>query len=70
MFKSGTGAEIVKQWKFQKQMKFLLPYMENRKRSANIFDSDDEQSDSADTEVSKILETTDLETHTPILEND
>lgn len=49
MFKSCAGAEIVKQWKFQKQMEFLLPYMENRKRSANIFDSDDEPSDSADT---------------------
>lgn len=69
MFKSGAGAEIVKQWKFQKQMEFLLPYMENRKRSANIFDSDDEQSDSADTEVSQVLETTDLETQTPIMEN-
>ncbi|KAF0704443.1 BESS domain-containing protein [Aphis craccivora] len=69
MFKSGAGAEIVKQWKFQKQMEFLLPYMENRKRSANIFDSDDEQSDSADTEISQVLETTDLETQTPILEN-
>jgi len=70
MFKSGAGAEIVKQWKFQKQMEFLLPYVENRKRSANIFDNDDEKSDNADTEVSHILETTDLETQTPILEND
>lgn len=38
-------------------MELLMPYMENRKRSANIFDSDDKQSDNADTEVSKILET-------------
>jgi len=65
MFKSGAGAETVRQWKFQKQMEFLLPYMENRKRSANIVDSDDEQSDNADTEVSQILETP----QTPILEN-
>ncbi|XP_022182208.1 uncharacterized protein LOC111042024 [Myzus persicae] len=65
MFKSGAGAETVRRWKFQKQMEFLLPYMENRKRSANIVDSDDEQSDNADTEVSQILETP----QTSILEN-
>lgn len=70
MLKSGAGAETVRQWKFQKQMEFLLPYMENRKRSANIFDSDDEQSDNADTEVSQILETNDFEIPSPILEND
>lgn len=65
MFKSGAGAETVRQWKFQKQMEFLLPYMENRKRSANIVDSDDDRSDNADTEDSQILETL----QTPILEN-
>lgn len=70
MFKSGAGAEVIRQWKFQKQMEFLLPYMENRKRSANVLDSDDEQSDNADTEVNEILEANDLETQTPILKND
>jgi len=70
MFKSEAGAETVRMWKFQKQMEFLFPYMENRKRSANIFDSDDEKSDNADTEVSQILETNDFETPSPILEND
>jgi len=65
MFKSGAAAETVRQWKFQKQMEFLLPYMENRKRSANIVDSDDDRSDNADTEDSQIIETL----QTPILEN-
>lgn len=65
MFKGGARAETVRQWKLKKQMEFLLPYMENRKRSGNIVDSDDEQSDNADTEVSQILETP----QTPILEN-
>lgn len=51
-------------------MEFLLPFMENRKRSANVLNSDDEQSDIADNEVSEILEANDSETQTPILEND
>lgn len=41
-FKSGAAAEIIKQWKFQKQMEYLLPYMTNRKRSSNVLDSEDE----------------------------
>lgn len=41
-FKSGAAAEIIKQWKFQKQMEYLLPYMANRKRSSNVLDSEDE----------------------------
>lgn len=33
--KSGQGAVKMKEWKFQKQMQFLLPYMSTR-RYANI----------------------------------
>ncbi|XP_066996109.2 uncharacterized protein [Anabrus simplex] len=41
---SGAAAEILKEWKFQKQMEFLLPYTVNRKRVVNLHDSDDEES--------------------------
>lgn len=70
-FKSGASAEIIKQRRFQKQMEYLLPYMANRKRSANVLDNEDEddflQSEITDTEqISK--NNYDLEA--PILEND
>lgn len=41
-FKSEAAAELIKQWKFQKQMEYLLPYMANRKRSSNVLNSEDE----------------------------
>jgi hypothetical protein len=43
--KSGTAAETIKKWKFQKQLEFLLPYMANRKRGENWQHSDDEESE-------------------------
>jgi len=43
-FKSGAAADTIRQWKFQKQMSFLLPYMTNRKREANLVDSGDKNS--------------------------
>ncbi|XP_045475414.1 uncharacterized protein LOC123681206 [Harmonia axyridis] len=35
-FKSGAGAETIKEWKFQKQMGFLQPYMANKSREGNL----------------------------------
>ena len=42
--KSGAAAETIKQWKFQKQLEFLLPYMANRKQGDNLQHCDDEES--------------------------
>ncbi|XP_030762943.1 transcription factor Adf-1-like [Sitophilus oryzae] len=33
---SRAAAETIKQWKFQKQMSFLQPYMANRPRDSNL----------------------------------
>ncbi|CAG9853847.1 unnamed protein product [Phyllotreta striolata] len=41
-FKSGAGAEVVKEWKFQKQMGFLQPYMANKSREGNLQDNETE----------------------------
>lgn len=38
--KSGAAATRTKQWKYQKQMEFLLPYMANRPREGNLLDDD------------------------------
>ncbi|XP_050519262.1 uncharacterized protein LOC126893284 [Diabrotica virgifera virgifera] len=41
--KSGAAAVVIKKWKFQKQMNFLIPYMSNRSREGNLQeDSEDE----------------------------
>ncbi|KAF0698734.1 BESS domain-containing protein, partial [Aphis craccivora] len=70
-FKSGAAAEIIKQWKFQKQMEYLLPYMTNRKRSSNVLDSKDEddfiQSEITGTEQ---ISENNYDIEAPTLEND
>jgi hypothetical protein len=39
--KSVTAAPTIKQWKFQKQMELLIPYMTNRPREGNLDDDSD-----------------------------
>ncbi|XP_025192030.1 uncharacterized protein LOC112592233 [Melanaphis sacchari] len=61
-FISEAAAEIIKQWTFQKQMSFLLPYITNRKKETNLVDSGDEDSATpmqnviVDPEVSEVSE--------------
>ncbi|XP_049810029.1 uncharacterized protein LOC126260639 [Schistocerca nitens] len=40
--KSGAPAESVKEWKFQKQMGFLQPYMANKAREGNLIECNDD----------------------------
>jgi hypothetical protein len=66
--KSGAAAETIKQWKFQKQLEFVLPYMANRKRGDNLQHSDDEesqpQSENTDTLASENLGSCNVESVT------
>lgn len=61
-FKSGAAAETIKQWKFQKQMSFLLSYMTNRNREVNLVNNGDEdsvtpmQNENVDLEVNEVSE--------------
>ncbi|KAK5648634.1 hypothetical protein RI129_003526 [Pyrocoelia pectoralis] len=52
-FKSGAPAEPMKQWKFQKLMSFLYPYMANTSRQGNL----QEDGDKDETQPQKLLET-------------
>lgn len=50
--KSGAPAESVKQWKFQKQMGFLQPYMANKTREGNLNeDIDDSETPSQNFDI-------------------
>ncbi|XP_025196604.1 uncharacterized protein LOC112595567 [Melanaphis sacchari] len=70
-FKSGAAAEIIKQWKFQKQMEYLLPYMANRKRSSNVLNSEDEDDFIQDEIIGKEqISENNYDIEAPTLEND
>ncbi|KAJ8934919.1 hypothetical protein NQ314_013109 [Rhamnusium bicolor] len=63
-FKSGAAAVVVKPWKFQKQMEFLVPYMANRSRCGNIGDDSDyeeSQEQAENTETENVEENVDTE---------
>ncbi|XP_031329356.1 uncharacterized protein LOC116160309 [Photinus pyralis] len=49
-FKSGAAAETIKEWKFQKQMGFLQPYMVNKSREGNLRQDDETENLSQDFE--------------------
>ncbi|XP_074028043.1 uncharacterized protein [Leptinotarsa decemlineata] len=43
-FESGSAATVIKPWRYQKQMDFLVPYMGNRPREGNLqLESEEEQ---------------------------
>ncbi|XP_050308149.1 uncharacterized protein LOC126744681 [Anthonomus grandis grandis] len=41
--KSGSPAEVIKEWKIQKQMGFLQPYMANKSREGNLREDGENQ---------------------------
>lgn len=49
-FKSGAPAEAIKEWKFQKQMGFLQPYMANKSREGNLREDDENENVTQDSE--------------------
>ncbi|KAJ8930256.1 hypothetical protein NQ314_016949 [Rhamnusium bicolor] len=70
--KSGAATVVVKPWKFQKQMEFLVPYMANRARDGNIGDNSDyeeiqEQAENIETEN---VETENMETENTVNDNE
>ncbi|XP_048484041.1 uncharacterized protein LOC125490065 [Plutella xylostella] len=54
--RSGQAAKQITKWKYQKIMEFLLPFMQNRKRTSNF--RDDSESYDDDTQMSATLNTT------------
>lgn len=58
--RSGSPASIIKLWKYQKQMEFLLTFMNNRQRETNLEDNiDDSQTFMTDNE--EFTDTLDIE---------
>ncbi|CAG9771539.1 unnamed protein product [Ceutorhynchus assimilis] len=54
--RSGASAVAIKQWKYQKQMQFLVPYMPNRPREGNL-EKDSEDGDRQQGESAAVPET-------------
>lgn len=50
-FKSGAPAEVIKEWKFQKQMGFLQPYMANKSREGNLREHSETENQTQDFET-------------------